>query len=358
VAALSILATENKKGGATVRTIKLTVLGGGSAQSRLLMILIALKGYLFLQSIDLQISSVVSVADDGGSTGTIRKLFGGPGLGDTTNIMAAVARNRSIAEIFKSRYGKEAGLGLAHHRFGNLFVERAAHVLPGGYTEALQLLSTILDCQADVYPASLDSSDLCVRLSTGLEICGEHKVDEPKHDGTLQITDVWLSPSAQLNPAARQAISMSDVILISAGDPYGSIGAVLKVNDVPQEIARSKARIGMIVPLFNRYGQSTGWTAADYIRFEQELLCPAQLCTAFFDTSIPSDKLVELYAKGKEDKVPEGNLPNVQGVRIYRGDYMEEVLEEASPGDELRRSSLMARHSVGIAPDLQEFLVG
>jgi uncharacterized cofD-like protein len=341
-----------------MQSITVTVLGGGSAQARLLSLLIGLKGLLVLDGYDLHINSIVTVADDGGSAGRIRQLFGGPSLGDIVNVLASTARNRSFADTITARYGKDAAEGLAGHKIGNLILDRAANILEGGLPEAIEMLAQALDSEAAIFPSSLDSPNLCIRLSSGEIIRGEHNLDEPHHDGNLEIEDVWLEPDAQINPDARQAILESDRIIISAGDPYGSIAACLKVHGIAAALAQSQATIATVVPLFNRYGQSTNWNAFDHIHFAQDLINPAHLAAAFVNKAQASPDIRERYERDGEIQVTLDDMDMIEGVKIWTGDYLDESPQESQPGDMIRRSSLYARHGLNLIPDMRDYILG
>ncbi len=340
-----------------MKHIRVTAIGGGSAQARLLKILLVVRALLRLQDIELHINSIVAVADDGGAAGRIRALFGGPALGDIINVMAATGEDLAWVNTMLDRYEDDLG-ELSGLKAGSLLFQRLIKNSPGGLPQAIPSLARAMQTQANVFPSTLESPTLCVKLEDGRVICGEHQIDEPKHDGAIQIIKAWLEPKVELNPEAFQAILDSDFIIGSAGDPYGSIAACTMVKGMPEAICGSQAKVGIIVPLFNRYGQSTDWSANRHIDFYAEQMNPAKVSAAFINMRLASAPIAELYAMEKESQVllDKNNPP--AGIDLYQGDYLDETIIEPQPGDKIRRSSKVARHGENLATDLKLFFLG
>lgn len=344
-----------------MRIIKVTTIGGGSAQARLMGLLLVAKQMLLLRGILLEISAVVTVADDGGATGRIRRLIGGPGTGDQLNVMVAVASNSNVASVYNARWEDDKNSDLNGLKAGHVLMSLGARTL-GSPSKAVEMIATALGCQANIALVSEDDPYLKVRLNTGELLNGEHTLDQKSNfpKGT-HVTDFWLEPQARISEAARHAIEEADVVLGSSGDPVGSVGACLKVDGVSDAIAKAvhnNARVGLIVPLFNRLGQSPNFKAVDYCDFIEDLISPTKLDAAFVNTGVFSESVLSRYAEEYEEPVDAGDLTSLSNrLKVYSGDYKDETPLEPQPGDIVaHRSSNVARHGEGMVPDLVKFI--
>ena len=171
---------------------KIVVIGGGTG---IFPVLLGLKKHFS------KITAIVTMSDEGGSSGILREEFGILPPGDIRRAMIALSAsdNKILSELFNYRF--QEGSGLSGHSFGNLMIT-ALERITGSFDSAITEAGKILSVQGDVLPVTLKKASLMAELENGELIKGERNIDIPKHDGHLKIKKVWLKPEAEINPAA------------------------------------------------------------------------------------------------------------------------------------------------------------
>lgn len=235
-----------------LRGPKVVVVGGGTGLSTLL------RGLKHFSS---NITAIVTVADDGGSSGRIRREIGMLPPGDIRNCLAALAdEERLLTELFQYRF--RAGAGLVGHSFGNLFLT-AMNEVTGDVEQAIAACSKVLAIRGQVLPSTLSDVRLWAELSDGRRIEGESKITKAK--GRI-VTIGCLPADPPALPRALKAIGEADYIIIGPGSLYTSIIPNLLVPDIATAIAqRSIPRI-YICNVMTEMGETQGFTVADHIR--------------------------------------------------------------------------------------------
>jgi uncharacterized cofD-like protein len=231
---------------------KIVVLGGGTGLSTLLR---GLKTY------SANITAIVTVADDGGSSGRLRREIGVLPPGDIRNCLAALAdEEKLLTELFQYRF--RAGDGLAGHSFGNLFLTVMSEVT-GDVERAIAASSKVLAIRGQVLPATLSDMRLWAELEDGRRIEGESNITEAKGK-IVQIGCTPANPPAL--PKAIQAIQEADYLIIGPGSLYTSIIPNLLVPEIRAAIAQSKALRIYVCNIMTQPGETDGYTVADHIR--------------------------------------------------------------------------------------------
>jgi len=208
---------------------------------------------------------VVTMADEGGSTGILREEFGILPPGDVRKALIALADadNKLLSELFNYRF--KEGAGLTGHNFGNLMLA-ALERITGGFSSAVKEAEKILGVKGRVLPSTLTKSRLFAELEDGRVIKGEGNIDIPGQDGRARIIKkVWLKPKAAINPEARIEILKADAIVIGPGDLYTSLLPNILVEGVPQAIKESKAKKIYVVNFMTKYGETHGFVAGDFV---------------------------------------------------------------------------------------------
>jgi len=238
------------------RRTRIVVIGGGTG---VFTILTGLKKYFA------NLTAIVTMADDGGSTGILREDFGILPPGDIRRALVALAEtdNKNLSELFNYRFRE--GKGLSGHSFGNLMIT-ALERITGSFEKAVSEASKILSVQGRVVPITLRSIRLWAELANGEVIKGETNIDIPDHDGRLRIKEVWLSPRAPINPAARRAIARAHVIIVGPGDLYTSLIPNVLVKGMKIALSRTRAKVIYLVNLMTKYGETNGFRASDFLR--------------------------------------------------------------------------------------------
>lgn len=231
---------------------KIVVIGGGTGLSTLLR---GLKTY------SANITAIVTVADDGGSSGRLRQEFGVLPPGDIRNCLAALAdEEKLLTELFQYRF--RAGDGLTGHSFGNLFLTAMSEIT-GDLEQAVAASSKVLAVRGQVLPATLSDVHLWAELADGRRIDGESNI--PKAGGKIvQIGCLPHNPPAL--PAAIKAINEADYIIIGPGSLYTSIIPNLLVKDIADAIAASQAPRIYVCNIMTQPGETQGYSVADHIQ--------------------------------------------------------------------------------------------
>lgn len=245
---------------ATKRHKKIVVIGGGTGT---FTVLSGLRKYPF------DLTAVVAMSDEGGSSGVLREEFGVLPPGDVRQALIALSHtdNKILSALFSYRF--EEGKGLSHHSFGNLMLT-ALERLTGSFEKAVKAAEKILSVQGSVIPVTLAPTRLFAKLENGRIVKGETNIDIPKHDGALKIERVWLKPRVSINPRARKAILEADLVVIGPGDLYSSLIPNMLVRGMPEALAKTRAKVAYIVNLMTKFGETNGFRASDFLRTFEE----------------------------------------------------------------------------------------
>ncbi|MBD0361811.1 MAG: YvcK family protein [Coleofasciculus sp. C3-bin4] len=262
---------------------KIVVVGGGTGLSTLLR---GLKVY------SANITAIVTVADDGGSSGRLRQEFGMLPPGDIRNCLAALAdQEKLLTELFQYRFS--AGSGLVGHSFGNLFLTAMSEIT-GDLERAIAASSQVLAVRGRVLPATLSDVRLWAELADGRRIEGESRITEANG----KITKIGCSPAnPPALPAALKAIEEADYIIIGPGSLYTSIIPNLLVPEIAEAIAsRSVPRI-YVCNIMTQPGETVGYTVSDHIQAIDDA-CGKQLFNAVLvHRKVPSAQSLINYAQ-------------------------------------------------------------
>jgi uncharacterized cofD-like protein len=244
--------------------VRIVALGGGTGLSTLLRGLRDLSVELEKREPSYpapEIAAIVTVTDDGGSSGRLRRDFDMVAPGDIRNCMVALAEDEALlSKLFRYRF--QAGEGLEGHSFGNLFLAALSHVT-GDFHKAIRLSSEVLAIRGQIFPSTLSNVILEAELHSGRSMIGETKITGSR-DG---IRRVRLRPRrVKPAPGALQAIADADLITLGPGSLYTSIIPNLLVGGVAKALAASEATKVYICNLMWEPGETEGYSAADHVR--------------------------------------------------------------------------------------------
>jgi len=262
---------------------KIVAIGGGTGLSTLLR---GLKLY------SANLTAIVTVADDGGSSGRLRRDFGVLPPGDIRNCIAALAdEEKLLTELFQYRF--EAGDGLMGHSFGNLFLTAMSEIT-GDLERAVVASSKVLAIRGRVLPATLTDVSLWAQLSDGRTIKGESSIGEA--DG--QIVEIGCTPAnPPALPAAIAAIQEADYIIMGPGSLYTSVISNLLVPEIADAIAARKVPRIYVCNIMTQPGETTGYTVADHID-SIDRACGQKLFDAvLIQKKLPSTGCLQNYAE-------------------------------------------------------------
>lgn len=290
---------------------KIVAIGGGTGLSTLLR---GLKAY------SANITAIVTVADDGGSSGRLRREIGVLPPGDIRNCLTALAdEEKLLTELFRYRFS--AGDGLIGHSFGNLFLTAMSEVT-GDLERAIAASSKVLAVRGRVLPATLTDVCLWAQLEDGRRIEGESHITEAMGK-IVKIGCIPANPPAL--PKALQAIREADYIIIGPGSLYTSIIPNLLVPEIAQAIAQRQVPRIYVCNMMTQPGETQGYTVSDHIKAIDKA-CGKQLFDAVLvQRKVPSEKSLIRYAQ--EDSHPvylDRESINLLGRRIVMSNIMYE----------------------------------
>ena len=237
--------------------LKIVSIGGGTGLSTLLR---GLKRYVKAAEGGVEITAVVTVTDDGGSSGRLRREFDVLPPGDVRSCMVALAEDEALmTRLFQYRF--TGGRGLKGHSFGNLFLTALTH-LTGNLAHAVKLSAQVLPVLGRIYPATLANVSLEATLANGKVIAGETRISRSQQ----RIERIALKPRSP-RPLAEtlDAIAAADLITFGPGSLFTSVIPNLLVRGIPQAIAASPALKAYFVNLMSQPGETTNFRASDHV---------------------------------------------------------------------------------------------
>ena len=310
---------------------KIVTIGGGSGS---FMVLFGLK------NLPVELSAVVNMTDDGGSSGVLRDELGVLPPGDVRQCLVALSKSSQVLrKLFNYRYGSG---GLKGHAFGNLFLstlEKAS----GGFEQAVSEAGKILRIGGRVLPVTLKNTRLAVELKNGIKIIGESKiyVNSPS---LADFKKFYLKPPAVLNPEVGAAIGAADKIIICPGDLYSSLIPNFLVKGMPKALARARAKIIYVVNLMTKPGQTDGFTIIDYVKAIEEYLEPETIDYVIYNKARPSEKLLKKYSRQGESLVKPGGLKALPKIKFLGYNLLSRKVQRAVKGDALSGFRSLIRH--------------
>jgi uncharacterized cofD-like protein len=308
------------------RGLRVVAIGGGTGLSTLLK---GLKRFV-LSPNEIPVSkpgspvigdlcAVVTVSDDGGSSGRLRKEFNMLPPGDIRNCIVALSEDEALlSKLFRHRFDKG---GLEGHSFGNLFLA-ALTSITSDFSEAVRLSSEILTTRGHIYPATTSSIELEALMEDGTRVRGETKITASK--GRIQ--ELFLvPPDVEPMPQTLDAIAHADVITIGPGSLFTSLIPNLLVHGISEAIATSPATKVYICNLMTQANESLGLTASDHIRALNDHAQAEIFDCALLNRTPASVELKEKYAtEGGCQIVNDLDEIEALGVIPVLGDYLEE----------------------------------
>ncbi len=274
------------------------------------------------------LSAVVTVTDDGGSSGRLRRDFNMLPPGDLRNCMVALSEDeRLISRLFRHRF--RTGGELEGHNFGNLFIA-ALTEMTGDFAQAVRLAAEILATRGHIYPATQANVTLAARMEDGSVVRGETNITASRQ----RIVELMLEPAAPPPPPETlQAIAAADIVTVGPGSLYTSIITNLLVRGIPEALAATSATRVFICNLMTQANESLHLTASQHIERIYEHAGRPIFDFALLNTTPVSAQLRERYAaEGAEVTVADVERIEALGIRCVTGDFAEE-------GDVLRHAA-------------------
>lgn len=320
---------------------KIVVIGGGTGN---FVVLSGLKKY------DVALSAIVSMADDGGSTGVLRDELGVLPPGDVRQCLVALSNSGLLMRHLMS-YRFESG-GLAGHSFGNLLLS-ALEKITGSFEKAVEEAGKILSIKGQVIPVTTEKVRLKMILNTGKILHGEKEVGLSKEiDGGYK--KIYLEPAANADPHAIEAIKEADMVIIGPGGIYTSLIPNLLVEGIVAALKETKAKKIFVVSLMNKKGQTTSFKASDYIEKIENFIGEGVVDFIVVNNSFPEKRLIDIYAQ--EGGLVENDMKNDQ--RVFSVDLLSKNIKERPKKDFLPGRNLIRHDSEKLAKALMGIING
>ncbi|HLD00557.1 MAG TPA: gluconeogenesis factor YvcK family protein [Candidatus Nanoarchaeia archaeon] len=263
---------------------KVVVIGGGTGNFAVL------SG---LKKFDIDLCAIVSMADDGGSTGILRDELGVLPPGDVRQCLVALSdSSRLMRSLMNYRF--ETG-GLGGHSFGNLLLS-ALEKVTGSFDRSVEEAGKILSIKGKVIPVTTNKVSLKMVLNNNQILEGEREIDISK-EVDQGFRSIYLEPYPKAHPSAISQIMNADLIVLSPGDLYTSLIPNLLVEGISEALKETKAKKVFIVNLMNKNGHTTNFKASDYLREIKRFIGRDVFDYILISNSQPSPKLVSIYAE-------------------------------------------------------------
>jgi len=296
--------------------MKVVAVGGGTGLSTLLKGLKREVGDVISE-----LSAIVTVADSGGSTGRLRKIYNIPAPGDIRNCIVALSESEEVMQdLFQYRF---KGDGLGGHAFGNLFLTALTEIT-GSFLEAVKLTSHILRTKGDIIPSTVEDVHLVARFSDGEVIQGEEEITEYGKKRVSSIEEIWIEPKDAKAPIeAVAAIEKANVILFGPGSLYTSIIPNLLIGDIKEAVERSTALKVFIVNAMTQPGETDELTAYGHLRKFLDMTGLKNVDAVVVNTKMPSGDILKKYLEqGQEPVTPDIAKIAKEGVRVFAEDLI------------------------------------
>ena len=275
---------------------KILTIGGGRGQFALL------SGLRDIEEIE--ITSVVSMVDSGGSTGRLRDELGVLPPGDVLKCILALSPYRDIArKILLKRFVSDKRL--QGHNAGNMLLTMLSRYT-GSFPRALQALAEILEAKGTILPVTVEKATLVAELTDGSRIFGEEAIDIPRGNQREKIRNVFLVPHhsdhISVYPPALEAIKEADYVLIGPGDLFTSIIPTLIVPNVKKALQATKGVILYIINIMTKFGETHNFKAQDFVEKLEEVI-GKKVDGIIYNTKKPNEEIITPYIEQKAEFV-------------------------------------------------------
>ncbi len=288
---------------------KLAVLGGGTGLSTLL------RG---LKKLPFDISAIVSVCDDGSSTGRLREEFNTPAVGDIRKVLISLSEDEeNVSKLFDYRFNTSSDLD--GHTLGNLLLTGADDIT-GNMSDAIELVNSLLRLKGKVIPLTEDNVTLIGEMANGEIVSGEHNITESQE----KIKKVYYEQTPTVNEDVLTALKTADAIILSMGSLFTSIIPNLICKEVIEEIDKSSAKIIYVCNIMTQPGETDDFSVTDHVKLINMYLGKRKIDAVVLNTGHIDDSIIKNYVTTEQKdlvKVDRDNL-NKMYVDTIENDYI------------------------------------
>lgn len=278
---------------------KVVILGGGTGMSTLL------KG---LKEFPLDITAIVSVCDDGKSTGRLREEFNTPAVGDIRRVLVSLSETEPLVEeLFNYRFNTTSDLD--GHTVGNLLLTALSNIT-GNMSDGIESLGKVLNLKGKVLPLTEDNVILMGEMEDGKIIEGEHNITNYPSN----IKKVFYKEEPEIPKSVIKSLKEADLIIFSMGSLFTSIIPNLISKDVIKTIDKSKAKLMYVCNMMTQPGETDNYKASDHINTLNSYLGKKKIDSVIVNTGKISKKLVQKYETLEQKDIVDVDLKELKTI--------------------------------------------
>lgn len=308
----------------------IVTIGGGTGSYTIL------SGLKNLENVSL--TALVSMADDGGSTGVLRDELGVLPPGDVRQCLIALSEHSDVVRKLMSYRFSEGSL--AGHNFGNIFLA-ALEKVTGDFAEGVEVASEILKVKGKVVPITKEKAELFICLTDETCINGEDSINHADFQG-MGIAEIRYAGTVRLNTHAKDAIVNADLIILGPGNYYCSVIPNLIVDGFKQAIGETKAKVVFPVNLTNKHGHTLRWKVSDYVHDIEKYL-GRKVDVILLNDEPPTEEQIKHYEMKEGDGVlTENDMKD--DTRVVHGKLLSHAIIKYDEADAVRSVRSFIRH--------------
>ncbi len=285
---------------------KVVVLGGGTGLS------VLLSG---LKKFPLDITAIVSVSDNGSSTGKLREEFNTPAVGDIRRVLISLSETEPLVEkLFNYRFKTTSDLN--GHTVGNLILT-ATKEITGNLSDGIEALSKVFNLKGKVVPLTEDNVTLMALMEDGTTVKGETQITS----SGKKIKKVFYENTPVITPLAIKAIKEADIILLSMGSIYTSIIPNLINEDVINAIDKSKGKIMYACNMMTQPGETDSFSVSDHVNLLNSYLGKRKIDKVLVNNKLIDKKILDKYQNEEQKDLVKIDYDNLKNVSLIEDNY-------------------------------------
>jgi uncharacterized cofD-like protein len=311
---------------------KVVTIGGGTGSY------IVLSG---LKAFPVEISAIIGMFDDGGSTGVLRRELNVSPPGDIRQCLVALSESdQFLKDLFEFRFSEGF---LSGHSIGNIIIS-ALEKNANSITVAIDIISKILNVNHKVIPVTLQGTTLCALVNDGDKIIGQDNINKSRLINLL--FNLALVPDVEINAHAQKAIKEADKIVINPGNLYTSIIPNFLVKGMKEALLQSEAKLIYVANLMSENGHTDNLTVLDHLRILSGYISPKNIDYVIYNSAVLDEGLLHICTANNQYLVDLGDQDLKQDlkteIRFIGEDLIDRKIYKKRKGDKLHRS--LIRH--------------
>lgn len=304
---------------------KVVVIGGGHGQSAIL------RGIKKIEEID--ITAIVTVADDGGSTGRLRRHFHIPAMGDIRNVLISLGESETLlATLMDYRFESSGDIDedVMGHNLGNLILTAMTQSC-GSFMDSITTLCKVLNVRGDIIPATSQVITLFARMQDGTIVRGESNIPNISN----RIREVFYEEKVSATPAAIEAILSADIVVLGIGSVYTSILPNLIIPEIKEALEKSKAKVVYYCNAMTQPGETDGYSMEDHVQAFRHHGSDVDM-VVMADDEIPDEILKRYHDEGSIEVKVKENVHDYEIMKCSLLDFSRDLVRHDS--DKIRES--------------------